>query len=176
MPLSDQAAWSHLEDEWLSQPSTLSNFDWKDGLQRVEDTATLHWFSTTWGKESDRSGLMATPQLPPSFASYSAVRNLRTISIPPFLDHSEPRTENLLVFPDYDDIWRDMNLWITERRMRFVPSDQSDDETAPKLDRPTPAKPEHEYLPPMSIRKVLLCLGAAGIGTSNVRTQLPSSS
>jgi len=172
MPLNDRATWSHLEDEWLRQPSTLSNFDWKDGLQRVEDTATMHWFSATWGKETERHELMGTPQLPPSLASLPAVRNLRTISIPPFLDHSEPRTENMLVFADYDDLWRDMNLWITERRTRFIPNNQSDDEAAPKLDRPPLPRLEAEHLPPLSIRKVFLSLGAAGIGAFGVHNWL----
>ena len=119
---------------------------------------------------------MGTPQLPPSLASLPAVRNLRTISIPPFLDHSEPRTENMLVFADYDDLWRDMNLWITERRTRFIPNNQSDDEAAPKLDRPPLPRLEAEHLPPLSIRKVFLSLGAAGIGAFGVHNWLQSSS
>jgi len=60
LPLNDQAAWSHLKDDWLCQPSTSINFDWRDRIERVKDTATLRWFSATWGKESERRGLMQT--------------------------------------------------------------------------------------------------------------------
>jgi len=176
MPLNEEATWSHLEDEWLRQPSPFSNFDWRVGLQRIEDAATLQWFSATWGKESERHRLMKTPRLPPPLAHSPTLRNLRTISTPPFLDHSEPPVDNLLVFADYDDLWRDISLWITERRTRFIPNDQTDEEVAFKFDHPPPTRQEPEYLPQLCLRKVLLCLGAAGIGTSNVHNWLASSS
>jgi len=176
MPLNDQAAWSQLQDDWLCQPSTSINFDWRDRLEHVEDTATLRWYSATWGKESERNGLMQTPHLPPPLACSPALRNLRTISTPPFLDHSEPPIESILVFADYDDLWQDINLWLKERRMHFIPNDQSDEEAALKFDHPLPARQEPEYLPQLCPRKVLLCLGAAGIGALDVHNRLPSSS
>jgi hypothetical protein len=150
-------AMAPFRDPWLKEAGLTRDDAF---LREVRGCKDREWHHAGWGKESECATLHASEQFPDNLNAPEGA-NLPVFPVAPCL----LRFPQLVVFPEYQELWRDIQLWLTHRIYNFAVGERPDALKAPSdfdIERPAWVT-QHPMAKHLALKSFII-LGTSGSG------------